>query len=303
MRLHSPKTRAFLLVRDHVDSSVTRFLRERKFVLVPTPVLSPSTDDAPHFTINYYGTKALLGTSSQFYTEAGLMAFPRVFSMAPAFRREPVNRSTPLHFTEFGYLHLEIANANCAEVMNTIEDLLATVVEDCNSQVAAELKLLGRRISPPRRPFRQIKFDSVYPGVRNEKEFSEISHDATMKFSHNLTEPVWIVNWPASVKDEIYYKRDAQNKDITMCFDLIYPEGFGEGSSGGERETDYQTLLSKSDLRTMTRCQWYLQMFKLGLTPHSGCGIGLERMFSWVSGQRNLKRILPFYRDQFNIAP
>jgi len=116
--------------------------------------------------------------------------------------------------------------------------------------------------------------------------------------------PVFVERWPKEIKS-FYMKRDKDNPDLVLGADLIAPEGFGEIIGGSQREDDHDILLSriKKEGYDVKDYQWFLDLRKYGSVPHSGFGIGLERLIQWMSGIRYIREVIPFPRMINRINP
>ena len=116
--------------------------------------------------------------------------------------------------------------------------------------------------------------------------------------------PVFIQKWPASIKS-FYMKQDPENPDLVLGSDLLAPGGFGEIIGGSEREVDYKRLKAKMEAESMSMEDygWYLDLRKYGSVPHSGFGIGLERLVAWVCGTPHIRETIPFPRMIYRIHP
>ena len=113
-----------------------------------------------------------------------------------------------------------------------------------------------------------------------------------------------IHRWPSSIKP-FYMKRDRNDNDLALGFDMIAPEGFGEIIGGGQREEDLKVLeksISHHDL-PMEPFKWFLDLRKFGSVPHSGFGLGLERMVAWICNVQHIRETIPFPRTMGRIEP
>ena len=122
--------------------------------------------------------------------------------------------------------------------------------------------------------------------------------------SEEFDRPVMIHRWPAEIK-AFYMKRDPQNEDLALGVDMIAPEGFGEIIGGGQREDDHDKLLKRINEHDLPvePFQWYLDLRKYGSVPHSGFGLGLERLASWVCGIDHIRQTIPFPRTMGRLEP
>jgi len=117
-------------------------------------------------------------------------------------------------------------------------------------------------------------------------------------------QPVMVYNWPQEVK-AFYMKEDETDKGYAKGVDLLAPEGYGEVVGGGERETDIERLKLKIKEHElpMEAFEWYLDLRKFGNIPHSGFGLGLERLVAWICGLQHIRETIPFPRSYGRLLP
>jgi len=122
--------------------------------------------------------------------------------------------------------------------------------------------------------------------------------------TENSAVPVFVEKWPKEIK-AFYMKRDKDNPDLVLGADLIAPEGFGEIIGGSQREDDHDVLLGRMKAENMPiePYQWYLDLRKYGSVPHSGFGIGLERLVGWMAGITHIRETIPFPRTIYRLEP
>jgi len=158
------------------------------------------------------------------------------------------------------------------------EELLTTLIKSINKDCKKELETLGRNLAIPKAPFKQIRYEDAY------KEYGEDFEDIISK-TH--TEPVWIIDIPITSR-EFYDKENSKKPGCLPDMDLIYPEGYGESLSGGEREYKRikERILKKG--QNLTQFKKYLELAKDDLPASAGFGIGIERLTRFICG---LKRI------------
>ena len=122
--------------------------------------------------------------------------------------------------------------------------------------------------------------------------------------SSQFDKPIMIHRWPANIKP-FYMKRDKDNNELALGVDMIAPEGYGEIVGGGQREDDLD-ILTKSiryhDL-PIEPFQWFLDLRKYGSVPHSGFGLGLERVVAWICGTKHIRETIPFPRTMARLEP
>jgi asparaginyl-tRNA synthetase len=304
LRLTSQRAKAILKVRNTITHQLRNLLHDEGFVEIPCPTLGVCIDDFPPFECfrtTYFGNKLMLSTSSQLYMQTALLAFDKVWSLMPVFRQERHANSN--HLPEFWYLHLEMADRTKDDLIRFVENLILKIVSHSVANLPKQLKLAGRIPNVPQTPFIRVPFHEVFGTPKSFRRFQKLEKTLVDKKSREFKDPFWITNWPSHIKKEWYYSRDLNDPRITKAVDLIYPGGFGEAVSGGERENSYDRVLRRMDKRVLNRYKWYLEAFKLGIPPHSGCGLGIERLVRWMCGFGDIQESVLFPRDRFTFIP
>ena len=122
--------------------------------------------------------------------------------------------------------------------------------------------------------------------------------------SEKYNNPVIVYGFPAAIK-AFYMKRDPENEKVVLGMDILAPEGYGEIVGGSEREVDIDVLLERIDEEGLNRkdYEWFLDLRKFGSVPHSGFGMGLERMVAWVCGLSHIRETIPFARTMSRLNP
>lgn len=140
--------------------------------------------------------------------------------------------------------------------------------------------------------------------ARNFKRGDDFGGSDETVLTKMFGQPVMVYNWPQEVK-AFYMKEDEQDKGYAKGVDLLAPEGYGEVVGGGERETDIERLKRKIDEHQlpMSAFEWYLDLRKFGNVPHSGFGLGLERLVAWVCGLQHIRETIPFPRSYGRLLP
>jgi len=140
--------------------------------------------------------------------------------------------------------------------------------------------------------------------ARNFKRGDDFGGSDETVLTKMFGQPVMVYNWPQEVK-AFYMKEDEHDKGYAKGVDLLAPEGYGEVVGGGERETDLERLKHKimeHDL-PMSAFEWYLDLRKFGNVPHSGFGLGLERLVAWICGLQHIRETIPFPRSYGRLLP
>ncbi len=309
--LRSSQQHAVLRVRSQLEKICRDYFYERGYTLVDSPVLTPLSVEGTTtlFSTDYFGRPAYLTQSGQLYQEAGAMAFGKAFCFGPTFRAE--KSKTRRHLTEFWMLEPEIAYATIDDVMDIAEDFIVTVIQKALVECDAELTTLQRDRAPLEqiaKPFPRVHYDESVELLQTAGEDFEWGSDFGAGHETILSEhfgtPVFINRFPTKIKP-FYMEPDADRPDLVLGCDLIAPEGYGELIGGGQRIHDPDLLerkLSEHGLPTEPY-QWYMDLRRYGTVPHSGFGMGLERLVAWVTGRPHLRETIPFPRMVGRLEP
>jgi asparaginyl-tRNA synthetase len=310
--IRSSKQWANLKIRHTVYYAICEYLNQNSFVRFDSPILTPNACEGTTtlFELEYFDEgMAYLSQSGQLYLETGIMSLGRVYDFGPVFRAE--RSKTRKHLTEFWMMDAEAAFVEHDENMQIQEDLVRFVIRTVLEKCQAELAILERDIEALKAadaPFKRMTHYDAIEYLRSKG--SEITHGSDLGANDEvmLTEgspvPVFVERWPKDIK-AFYMKRDPQNPNVVLGDDLIAPEGFGEIIGGSQREDDHDILLARMQAENMPiePYQWFLDLRKYGSVPHSGFGIGLERLVQWMSGTHHIREVIPFPRMIYRIYP
>jgi len=310
--LRSPRQHAIMLIRNTIINGIYEYLNNNGFVKFDAPILTGSSCEGTTelFETPYFDEgSAFLSQSGQLYLEAGIFSLGRCFDFGPVFRAE--KSKTRRHLTEFWMMDAEAAFVEHEENMKIQEGLVVHVVEKVLADNIMELELLERDIEALRKikaPFIYKTHEEVVKELREMGSDVGFGDDLGADDETMLTEkydrPIFVEKYPAEVK-AFYMKRDPEDSTKVLGSDLLAPEGYGEIFGGSERETDYDTLLQriKDENLPMDEFKWYLDLRKYGSVPHSGFGIGLERLTAWIAGVKHIRETIPFPRMINRIYP
>lgn len=303
--LRSGKQWAIQRVRDCVITAVYDYFHENGFIKIDTPILTPNACEGATtlFEIEYFeeGT-VYLSQSGQLYLEAAIMSVGRGFDFGPTFRAE--KSKTKRHLTEFWMMDAEAAFVEHEENMETQEKMVVFIVERCLERCQKELEILERNLEPLKKvkaPFKRLTYTDAIKELNakgSDIKFGEdLGNDDEVLLTQNSDVPVFIHKWPRSIKP-FYMKVDPENPELVLNDDLIGTEGSGELIGGSQREDSYEVLKKAIESEGMTgpEYQWYLDLRKYGSVPHSGFGLGLERMVRFVCGIEHIRECIPFPR-------
>ncbi len=308
LSIRGPKAIAAMRIREEVIGAAFDYFRENGFHLIsaPTFVQAAVEGGSTLFSVDYFGKKASLSQSAQFYEEAALPALQKVWIFQPAFRAE--KSKTAKHLTEFWMIEAEQAFAEQADNMKVQEGLLSKMVERVLANRQADLKTLGRTLKQPDVPFGRMSYDEAR-SIAESKGFGfewgdDLPTEAERAVSQTQDAPFFITDYPLSARS-FYHMTYPDRPKVTKSADLIAPEGVGELATGGQRIHDYAQLMeriSSQDLPTES-FSWYLELRKFGMPPHSGFGIGVERTTRWIAGLKHIRSASLFPRTLSRISP
>ncbi len=310
--LRSKKQWAIQRVRDCVISAVYDYFHENGFVKIDTPILTPNACEGATtlFEIEYFEDDTLfLSQSGQLYLEAAIMSVGRGFDFGPTFRAE--KSKTKRHLTEFWMMDAEAAFVEHEESMEIQENMIVFIVERCVERCKKELEVLGRDIEPLTKikaPFKRLTYTEAIEDLRSKgsdiKFGEDLGNDDEVTITKDSDVPVFIHKWPRAIKP-FYMKVDPENPELVLNNDLIGTEGSGELIGGSQREDSYEILKKAIEEEDMDgpEYQWYLDLRKYGSVPHSGFGLGLERMVRFVCGVEHIRECIPFPRMTTRFRP
>ncbi|MHA6757546.1 asparagine synthetase A [Streptacidiphilus sp. PAMC 29251] len=296
--LADPRTRATLRIQQTLLAGAREYLRAGDAVEMGHPVIGPVTDPgsrgAKQADIDYYGHRYKLMTSAILYKQASLLAFDRLFLVAPNVRLEPIETSsTRRHLTEFRQIDVEIARASRDDAMGLVEGLIRHAVTKVLAENTDDLAVLERDPAVLRafvdKPFARVGHSQVVGQLRDggypQAAGTEIEWEAEEIISRQASAPFFIVGYPKGSRG-FYDKENPAEPGTLLNFDLIAPEGCGELCSGSEREFEYVKIITRmrETGENPSKYAWYLDVVRNGIPDSAGFGIGVERLTRWVAG-------------------
>jgi len=282
---------AVLKIQSKIRRILGDYLESKDFIEISPVILSPMTDPLNHPTapgnLECYGRKYHLTQSMIFHKQVALKTLDKIFVFSPNVRLEEKERKdTGRHLFEFTQLDLEIKGAKREDIIQLCEEiivsLIATVKKDCKE----ELKKLGRKLNVPKTPFKRISYKEAY---------EKYGEDFETIISKKNKGPVWILDMPIMHR-EFYDKEHKEKKGYLADMDLIYPEGYGEALSGGEREFEYKRIKKRMKIKGKRYSEFkdYLKIAEKGLPPSAGFGIGIERLTLYICGLKKIEETTLF---------
>ena len=317
--LRSTKQHAIMEIRNAIIYASYEFFDKNGFIKFDSPILSGNAaeDSTELFETDYFGEPAYLTQSGQLYLEAGAMAFGRVFDFGPVFRAE--KSKTRRHLTEFWMMDAEYLYLTHDESLDLQEAYVKALIQGVLDRAPHALETLERDTELLKKyisePFKRITYDEAIDLLQahendEDTDYEHLEHGDDFGSPHEtwisnyFGVPTFVINYPTEIK-AFYMKPVPGNESRVLCADLLAPEGYGEVIGGSERETDYDKLLEriKSNGLNPDDYAFYLDLRKYGSVPHSGFGLGLERMVTFVAGTKHIREAIPFPRLLNRIYP
>jgi asparaginyl-tRNA synthetase len=310
--LRSQRQHAVIRVRHAVVKATRDYLDEQGFTLVDTPIFTPAACEGTTtlFAVPYFdeGT-AYLTQSGQLYNEATAAAHGKVYCFGPTFRAE--KSKTRRHLTEFWMVEPEVAWARLEDAIVLAQDLVCAVVARVLETRGEELKALERdtaKLENVKPPFPRLHYDDAIKLIQSKGSTTQWGSDFGGTDETVIAEaydrPVVVHRFPASIK-AFYMAPDPERPELSLSADVLAPEGYGEIVGGGERLADGELLLKRIHEHQLPEesFRWYLDLRKYGTVPHSGFGMGIERLVTWICGIEHLRETIAFPRMLYRIYP
>ena len=237
------------------------------------------------------------------------MAFGKVYCFGPTFRAE--KSKTRRHLIEFWMVEPEVAFATLADIIELGEDLVLFIMERVLTKRKHDLETLERDTWPLeaiKKPFPRLTYDQAVPLLREKGSTIEWGNDfgspEETLISEVYNSPVCVTHFPTAIK-AFYMQPASENPDVVLGVDFLASEGYGEVIGGGQRIHDLALLERRLEEHKLPReaYEWYLDLRKYGSVPHSGFGMGVERMVSWLCGIKHIRETIPFPRLLYRIYP
>ena len=310
--LRALKERAVFKIQEGLSRAFREYLTGQGFTEVHTPkiVHAGAEGGSNIFRLDYFGRKAFLAQSPQFYKQTMVGVFQRVFEVAPVFRAE--KHSTPRHLNEYTSLDFEMGFIRSfQDVMDMEAGFLQYAMALLERDYADDLALLGVTL-PETDKIPAVRFDEA-KRLAAEKYGRPIRdpYDLEPEEEHNIgryfkeeygADFVFVTHYPAK-KRPFYAMDDPEDSKYTLSFDLLF-RGM-EVTTGGQRIHDYAQQVAKMEAKGMDPAEFdsYLMIHKHGMPPHGGLGIGLERLTAQLCGLDNVRRASLFPRDLSRLEP
>lgn len=302
-----------LRIQDEALSAIRDFLRSNGFIEILAPIIGPVTDPgirgAKQASVDYYGSSFKVMSSMILYKQMAVSSLEKIFAVSPNIRLEPTaSIATKRHLAEFRQVDLEQASITYYDAMGVAESLVQYVCRRVLKMCSEEIEALGRKLRTPNLPMRRLGYEEALELLSTEgfkiEYGTEIPWLEEKALSAMFQDPLFITDYPITARG-FYDREDPERPGILRDFDMLYPEGFGEAVSGGEREHTFEGVVRRMKMtgEELTTYQWYLDMLKDGIRPSAGFGIGVERLTRWICGLDAVWEAVPFPKVPGIVSP
>lgn len=314
--IRSRRMNSILKIRSTVTGAIHEFFRERGYHEFTPPIFTPNQVEGGStlFEVKYYDRILYLTQTWQLYAEAAVFSLEKIYDVSPTFRAE--KSKTSRHLSEFWMAEMEAAWMDYRDVVKVAEDEVKHIISRVLRDNRKDLELLGSDISGLEsmldREWPVITYTEALDVLR-EKCGMEVSWGKDLrtieeeKLMEHFDTPVTVIQYPKEAM--AFYKPVEDDADapgpVAKCFDMLAPGGYGEIIGGSERDTSVETLTEGliSEGEKPENYDWYLDLRRYGSVPHSGYGLGVERVISWICGLENIKDAIPFPRTLKRVTP
>ena len=319
-------------LRHSLAQAIHRYLSDNGFVWVHTPIITASDcegagelfrvstldfaniprDDRnrPDFSTDFFGKEAFLTVSGQLNVECYCLALSKVYTFGPTFRAE--NSNTSRHLAEFWMVEPEIAFADLNDNADLAESFLKRVIKDILEERADDMAFFADRIDKTvmsrleglvQSEFERMNYSEaieILKGANKSFEFPvewgldlQSEHERYLAEEH-VGRPVVVMNYPEAIK-AFYMRRNDDGKTVA-AMDVLVP-GAGEIVGGSQREERLEVLdVQLEKMGLSEQLWWYRDLRRYGTVPHSGFGLGFERLLYYITGMSNVRDLIPFPR-------
>ena len=307
MDLRKHDVNAIFKIKNEMLHTVRNYFYDKDFTEITTPKLVASATEGGTelFPITYFEKEAFLGQSPQLYKQMMMATgLDSVFEIGQIFRAE--EHDTLRHLNEALSIDAEMSFHSQEDVMNLLEDLIKNVLNNVQEKCASELEDLGHQLDVPKESFPIVTYEEVLDIVNSkdvEMEYGEdLSRAAEKVLGDTMGSYYFITDWPTAIKP-FYVMPKSDDPEKSTAFDLMYRDL--ELSSGSQRIHDYNLLHTQMEAKDLNPDSFekYLQAFKYGMPPHSGWGMGADRLTMVITGAQNIRETVLFPRDRRRLTP
>ncbi len=311
--LRSRKLTAVLKIRHTIVGAIHEFFRNRGYYEFDAPIFQPSMSEGGStlFEVKYFKDTVYLSQSWQLYAECGIFSLGKIYNMSPTFRAE--KSKTSRHLSEFWMAEMEAAWMELDELTEVAKDEIRFIIQEVLKHNQKELDILKRDIklleSYTNAEYPTIKYSEALD-ILNEKYQMKVPWGKDLrtieetKIAEHFKVPVVVTHYPTEIMG-FYKPPDSKNPKEALCFDMLAPEGYCEIIGGSERSLSIENMMERlrKEGENPETYDWYFDLRRYGSVPHSGYGVGVERVVSWICGLDNIKDAIPFPRTMLRKTP
>ncbi|MFC7155647.1 aspartate--tRNA(Asn) ligase [Halomarina halobia] len=310
--LRRDEAKAIFEIRAEILRAVREYFREVGATEINTPkIVATGTEGGTElFPITYFGEEAFMNQSPQLFKQLMVgSGLERVFEIGPIFRAEEHN--TPRHLNEATSIDFESAFIDHREAMDVCEGAVRAAYEAVDENCREQLELLGLadEFEAPEGAFPRLSYGEAIERVNATGELDEqlvwgddLSTEAEKALGRDVGGHYFVTDWPSEIKP-FYIKDHDDDEALSTGFDLMHPRM--ELVSGGQREHRYDELVAGFEQQGLDpdAFEYYTKMFRYGMPPHAGFGLGAERLLMTVLGLENIREAVLFPRDRQRLSP
>jgi len=311
--IRSQKLTSILKIRSTVVGAIHKFFRDRNYFEFDAPILQPNQCEGGStlFEVKYYDNKTYLSQTWQLYAEAAVFSLEKIYNMGPTFRAE--RSKTSRHLSEFWMAEMEAAWMDLHDVTEVAKEEVKFILSEVLKHNKRELNLLKQDINKLQHiaesEFSTITYTKAIE-ILNEKENMNVQWGKDLRtieennLMNHFDTPVVVTNYPLEIM-AFYKPKDPDDPKTALCFDMIAPGEYGEIVGGSQRNLDVEDMEKKlkESGENIENYEWYFDLRRYGSVPHSGYGLGVERVVAWICGIDNIKDAIPFPRTILRFRP
>ena len=311
--LRSRRLNSILKIRHTIVGAIHKFFRDRGYYEFDAPIFQPSMSEGGStlFEVKYYEDKVYLSQSWQLYAEAGIFSLGKIYNMGPTFRAE--KSKTSRHLSEFWMAEMEAAWMDLDEVTDVAKHEIRFIIQEVLKHNRKEIEILERDVSLlekyEKAEYPTVKYSEVLDILNNNYEMKvpwgkDLRTIEEAKITEHYKVPVVVTHYPTEIMG-FYKPPSVENPKEALCFDMLAPEGYCEIIGGSERSLLVENMKERlrAEGESPENYSWYFDLRRYGSIPHSGYGLGVERVVSWICGLDNIKDAIPFPRTMLRKAP
>jgi nondiscriminating aspartyl-tRNA synthetase len=310
--LRKEEVKAIFEIRAELLRSVREQFRDLGCTEINTPkIVATGTEGGTElFPITYFGREAFMNQSPQLFKQLMVgSGLERVFEIGPIFRAEEHN--TPRHLNEATSIDFESAFFDASDAMDACESVVVAAYEGVAENCQAELEALGlaETFEVPEEGFPRLSYEEAIERINATGELDEqlvwgddLPTEGERALGDEMGQHYFITEWPSEIKP-FYIKDTEDDEQLSTGFDLMHPSM--ELVSGGQREHRYEHLVAGFEQQGLDpeAFEYYTKMFRYGMPPHAGWGLGGERLVMTMLGLDNIREAVLFPRDRQRLSP